>query len=243
MKYKLKIAYDGSSYHGWQIQKQKPSIQGEIQKALYLLLKENISVIGAGRTDAKAHALCQVAHFFLKKNLDLTKTLSSLNGILPKDIRILNIEKALSSFHARFSSLSKTYNYYISTSIFSYLFKKKYTHFIKQNLNLSLMRKGAKLLLGTHDFSSFANKNSNNINPLKTLTKLNITKKNSIICFELTADGFLYKMVRNIVGTLVDLGRKKITIKDLDYILKAKDRKKASNPLPAHALFLINVEY
>lgn len=243
MKYKLKIAYDGSAYHGWQLQKQKPSIQEEIQKALFILLKEKIKIVGAGRTDAKAHALCQIAHFFLEKKLNLPKTLSALNGILSNDIRILNIEETIPSFHARFSSISKTYHYYISTSPYSYLFKKKYTHFIKHALHLHLMRKGAQLLLGTHDFSSFANKGSNNANSLKTLTKLNITKKNSIICFELTANGFLYKMARNIVGTLVDLGKKKITIKDLKDILLSKDRKKASNPLPAHALFLMNIEY
>jgi tRNA pseudouridine38-40 synthase len=242
-KYKISISYDGTLYCGWQTQKNSPSIQDTIQKALKTLLKEKIILTASGRTDAGVHANEQIAHFSTNKTLPPSKTLLSLNGILPKDIRITSLKKASASFHARYHVKSKIYKYFINTNTFQDPFKIKYSYHFTKKLDLNLLKKAALQFIGTHDFTSFANVNSSVKNKIRTIKKLKISNKNNILTLEFEADGFLYKMVRNIVGTLLDVATKKIEISEIKKIFKAKDRKKAKRAAPPHALFLIKVKY
>jgi tRNA pseudouridine38-40 synthase len=159
-KYKISISYDGTNYCGWQTQKDLASIQDTIQKALKTLLKEKITLTASGRTDAGVHALEQIAHFSTDKPLPSSKTLLSLNGILPKDIRILSLKKTSPSFHARYNAKSKIYKYFINTNTFQDPFKIKYSYHFTKKLDLTLLKKAALHFIGTHDFTSFANVNS-----------------------------------------------------------------------------------
>jgi tRNA pseudouridine38-40 synthase len=245
-KYKAIISYDGTNYFGWQIQKNDLSIQEIIQNALSTILRENIDIIAAGRTDAKVHALGQTAHFMTSKKVDIKKVCYSTNCILPKDIRIIKLEKVDMSFHARFSALSKIYRYYICISDIQDPFSRFYSHKPNKNIDISILKKAVKYFLGTHNFSSFANKQNKGCaktKPIKTIYRIDIIENKDNIILEFEADGFLYKMVRNIVGTLIDIATKKISLEMLEKIIKAKNRKKASSPAPAHALFLIKIIY
>jgi len=212
--YILTITYDGTDYCGWQLQQNsKNSIQGLIQNALEIILKEKVFVIGASRTDAGVHALDQKAHFKSDKELDLKKIVCSLNGLLPKDIRIISLEKKEPSFHARYAAKSKTYHYFLNTAHYQSPFDNRYSFHFFEKFDFQLLLEGAKYFIGTHDFTSFSNdhlKGAAAIKPIKTIFQLNIkeTSKNRIL-FEFKGDGFLYKMVRNIVGTLLDISTKK----------------------------------
>lgn len=245
--YLLTITYDGTNYCGWQIQPNNQTLQELIQNALEIILKEKISLIGASRTDSGVHAFDQKAHFRSDLELDLRKTTYSLNGILPKDIRIIKIEKKDHSFHARYSAKSKTYHYFVNVGHFHSPFDNKYSFHFTERFDLPLILLASKKFIGTHDFTSFSNdhlEGSAKVNPIKTIYELNIKKidENKVL-FEFKGDGFLYKMVRNIVGTLLDISSNKISIDDLPKIFEAKDRKKAGRAAPAKGLFLVKVDY
>lgn len=245
--YNLTISYDGTEYSGWQIQPNSKTIQELIQNALEIILKEKVSLIGSSRTDSGVHALDQKAHFRSDLELDLKKTIYSLNGILPKDIRIIKLEKKEPSFHARYSAKSKTYHYFVNIGHFQSPFDNKYSFHFNEKFDLPLILQAAKYFVGTHDFTSFSNdhlKGSAAVNPIKTIYELNITKidENKVL-FEFKGDGFLYKMVRNIVGTLLDISSSKLSIDDLPKIFEAKDRTKAGRAAPAKGLFLVEVKY
>ena len=245
-KYKMQISYDGTNYFGWQIQKNKLTIQEAIQKNLSKILGEDIKIIAAGRTDAKVHALEQVAHFSYTKKLDLKKVIFSLNSLLPLDIRIKNITQVDTNFHARFSAKSKIYSYHIFVGNIEDPFSRMYSYKPNYKFDLDLLKKASKRFLGTHNFSSFANKQytgSAANNPIKTIKRIDIKKRKNEIILEFEADGFLYKMVRNIVGTLLDVANEKLPIEMIEKIIKAKDRKKASKPAEPQGLFLVKVLY
>jgi tRNA pseudouridine38-40 synthase len=245
-KYKIEIAYDGTNYFGWQIQKNKLTIQEIIQTILKKILQEDITIYAAGRTDAMVHATEQVAHFTSTKNLDLKKTLSSLNSLLPKDIRVLKILEVSSKFHARFSAKGKIYRYHLSTLKIQDPFTRLYSYRLIDKIDLKLLKKAIFCFLGTHDFSSFANKQYQGSalnSPVKTIKRIDIIKNKDEVILEFEADGFLYKMVRNIVGALILCASKKMPIENIEKILKAKDRKLSPAPASAHALFLVKVLY
>lgn len=242
-RYKMHISYDGTNYAGWQIQKNKLTIQGSIENVLKKILKKDIKIIAAGRTDAKVHALEQIAHFNFYKNIDLKKLLFSLNSLLKADIRIKKITKVDSNFHARFSAKSKIYRYHIFTGDIQDPFLRMYSYKPNFKFDFTLLKKASKYFLGTHNFSSFANKGSISNNPIKTIKRIDIKKKKNEIILEFEADGFLYKMVRNIVGTLLDVANKKLPIEAIEKIFAAKDRQKASKPAEAQGLFLVKVIY
>lgn len=246
--YVLTVTYDGTEYSGWQVQKNNSqTIQELIQNALEIVLKERISLIGSSRTDAGVHALDQKAHFRSEKELDLRKTVYSLNGILPKDIRVIRMEKKEAAFHARYSAKSKTYHYFLNTADYQPPFDNKYSFHFTKKFDAELLLEAAKYFIGTHDFTSFSNdhlKGAAAKKPVKTIFELNIKQlSENKILFEFHGDGFLYKMVRNIVGTLLDIATKKINIEDLPKIFEAKDRKKAGRAAPAKGLFLVKVNY
>jgi tRNA pseudouridine38-40 synthase len=241
--YRLTIAYDGTEYGGWQIQPNAVTIQGKIQDALEILLKEQICVIASGRTDAGVHALGQVAHFHWKENLDTKKILSSLNGILPQDIRIKTLEHTSFKFHARYSAEKKIYHYHLHLDAVRDPFSRHYSAHIRYPLDLSLLEKACPLFIGTHDFSSFANEGNSAVNPIKTLYALKYFKEGNNIRLEFEGNGFLYKMVRNIVGTLLSVASSKVSIDSIVDLFAQKNRRLASPPAPPQGLFLVSVQY
>ncbi len=244
--YKITISYDGTDYFGWQIQPKKISIQSLIEKAIQTCLREKINIIGAGRTDAKVHAKAQIAHFSTDKKINLKKFKYSLNSLLPEDIRITKIEPAKNNFHARYSAKGKIYQYKLCLNDTQNPFTRKYTYKPKQKIDTDLLIKATEKFIGTHDFTSFANKTDQGCaknKPIKTLKKLNVIKTSEGVILEFEADGFLYKMIRNITGTLLEAASGKISIDEIPKILKAKDRTKAKYAVPAHGLTLIKVIY
>jgi tRNA pseudouridine38-40 synthase len=244
--YKLIIAYDGTAYCGWQVQPNGISIQEIIQEKTSIILREKIVVIGSGRTDAGVHALGQTAHFHSKPIEDPFHFRKSLNALLPKDIRILQVEEALNTFHAQYSAIGKIYHYYLHLDRVLDPFKRLYSLHVKEKIDLGILKETAKVFLGTHDFTSFANEahlGSASRDPVRTLKRLDIVDEPGGVCLEFEGDGFLYKMVRNIVGTLLEVAAGKCSKDHLPLILAAKDRKAAGQAAPPHGLFLMKVNY
>jgi len=240
-RYKITISYDGTNYCGWQTQPNEISIQEKIQDALETLLKTRPNLTGSGRTDSGVHALGQVAHFDAEKE----PSLKSLNALLPKDIRITKIQTVPDTFHARYSALGKIYQYHIHTLPHHSPFTELYSH-QAQNLDLDILKKGTELFVGKRDFTSFANeahRGSAKNNPIKDLRRLDLIHEGHVLILEFEGDGFLYKMVRNITGTLLDIALKKLPLDSVQKIFDAKDRSKASAVAPAKGLFLKEVIY
>lgn len=248
---KLTIEYDGTNYAGWQIQIRKdaktqrhpPTIQGTIEKVLSKILQEKIKLIGSGRTDAGVHALCQVANFKTNSNITLKKLKIALNGLLPDDIKVSRVEKVSLNFHSRFDAKAKLYRYTILNRTYPSPHFQNLAYFYPYPLNVRLMQEAARLLLGKHNFKSFQASGSPERNPIKTIKKLKITKDKDFIHIEIEADGFLYNMARNIVGTLIEIGRGRLNKESLKKILKASDRKLAGPTAPACGLYLCAVKY
>lgn len=246
-RYKFIISYEGTNYSGWQIQKKSISIQSLIENALLILMKKKVPLIGASRTDAGVHALGQVAHFSSEDELDMGKLQASLNGILPKDIRILKVDKVPLTFHARFSAKGKIYHYFLSNGPYQSPFVRKHSLHFPHKLNFDSLQKAASLLEGTHDFTSFANNQlcgSAAVCPVKTIKKIGIEHlEDGQVRFVFEADGFLYKMIRNMMGTLLEIAKGKREVESIKEILAAKNRKKAGQAAPALGLFLVKVHY
>jgi tRNA pseudouridine38-40 synthase len=244
--YKIIISYDGTNYKGWQIQPNGVSVQEVIQNTMDVILKEKVVIRGSGRTDTGVHAKAQVAHFKYGFELDSHRFLYSMNSLLPADIRILSIEKTTPDFHAQHSATGKTYHYHIHLNAVFSPFKYKHSWHIHQSLNLAEMEKAAIAFLGTHDFTSFANEAHLGAcakDPVRTLKRLDIIHEEGGIRLEFEGDGFLYKMVRNITGFLVDVGRGRRNASDLQALFAAKNRQLASKAAPACGLFLVTVHY
>ncbi len=245
--YKLTIAYEGTNYSGWQFQVNAPSIQEELQKGLAKLLrKQKVTVIGSGRTDAGVHAKRQVAHFHHGDTVDLNLLVLALNGILPKDIRVIEAQVAPDGFHARYSATGKIYHYYIHLGRVMDPFRRNYFAHVYLNFDFSLLRQAAQKFLGTHDFTSFANeahKGASAKNPIRTLYRLDIIEEENGLHLEFEGNGFLYKMVRNITGLLIDIATGKRRLEEIEEIFQAKDRQKSSKAAPAKGLVLICVKY
>jgi len=210
---------------------------------LKIILKKDSPIIGSSRTDKGVHAKGQVAHFFTDKEIDIKKITYSLNSILPRDIKIKSLEKVDENFHARYSAISKKYDYYIGLKNeidpFSYLYKSH----IPFPLNMDAMKKACKYFIGKRDFTSFVNISYPKKNPIKTISFLNVIKRPNDIKIEVQADGFLYKMVRNIVGSLIEVGRERLKAEDIQIILKKKNRKAAPYAAAASGLFLSKINY
>lgn len=241
MRYSLLIEYDGSDYSGWQIQKTERTIQGEIEKALEVILKTKTGIVGSGRTDTGVHAKGQVAHFNSDSELKIEEIKRSLNGLLDVDIRILDCKKVAEDFHARYSARERKYSYYISQKPTAFF--RLYSWQLNSNLEITQMQKAADKILGKNNFKSFCRNISEVSHHFCTIKSIIWTKKESVIKFEIAADRFLHGMVRALVGTFVDIGLGKLTIDDFMRILEAKDRTKASQAAPAKGLFLEQVIY
>lgn len=241
---KLTIAYDGTAYHGWQIQRNARTIQGVLQEKIGIITGETISLIGSGRTDAGVHALGQVANFRTESRIPRDALKRGLNSLTPDDIAVQRVEEVGDDFHARYSARSKLYEYRILNTPVPSPIQRNFSWHVSQRLNLGKMEEAGGSLLGTHDFSSFRAAQTDNLNPVRTLMTLEIgRRKDHMLTIRTRANGFLKHMVRNIVGTLVDVGRGRLTPDEFEAIRDARDRTRAGMAAPSHGLFLVEVEY
>ena len=242
--FKITTEYDGTCFHGWQRQKKERSVQGEIEKVLETITTSKITLAGSGRTDAGVHALGQVAHFKCTTKLSPETLMKGLNSLLPNDIVILSCEQADDDFHARFNTKSKVYNYRILNQPLPSAIRRQYVWHIAKKLDVDAMRKALDHIKGKHNFSAFEGSGSPRSHSTRHMMNAEITNsKEGLLVVELEADGFLKFMVRNIVGTLVDVGFGKVTPEGFKEILLSKDRNLASPTAPPQGLFLIQVKY
>lgn len=240
---KLVIEYDGTNYCGWQVQPNGPTIQSEIEKALREITGERVRIHGAGRTDAGVHARGQVASFMTGSQLPPQRLLNALNAVLAPDIAIITVEEAPASFHARYSAKSKRYRYVIvQRSVRSALERNRAFH-IPEPLDYIAMADAGSMLVGTKDLSSFGCNAGRDDNPVRTVMGITVKKQEEMLVIEMEAVSFLYKMARSIAGTLIEVGRGKLTPADFKRILHARDRGSASPTAPAHGLYLVKVSY
>ena len=244
-RYQILIEYVGTSFVGWQIQKKGKSIQKTVQSILSKLLKEKIILFGSGRTDAGVHAMEQSAHFDLKNEIqNIDKTIKSLNFFLnDKMISIIKIKKKNINFHARHSAKERVYVYYIQNRISPSTLNKDREWHIRKKLDINLIKKGSKKLIGTHDFSSFRASNCGAKSPVKTINKIIVSKSKNCIKLKFKSKSFLKNQVRSMVGCLKYLGEGKWNLKKFENVFIKKDRKKVAPPAPAHGLYLEKIIY
>lgn len=245
-KYKLTIAYDGTRYSGWQIQPNAPTVQAHIQDALKVVNKHDAPLIGSGRTDAGVHALGQVAHFQTGQTWEPKRLLAALNGLLPHDIRIKEVEEVPLDFHSQYSAKSKIYHYHLFLNKVDDPFTRPYHLRLSQPIDLNLLHAASKYFIGTHDFTSFANEPGVGAvakNPVRTLKRLDIVPEAGGLRLEFESKGFLYKMVRNITGALLEVVQGKRPLEEIPEIFAARDRRRAGIAAPPHGLFLVQVDY
>jgi len=249
VNYKLLIQYDGTDFHGWQVQAGDRTIQGELERVIGTLEDAPVSVVGSGRTDAGVHAEGQVANVHLTRSFTPDRLRAAVNGNLWRDIRVLNAENAPDEFHARFSATHKTYIYRIVNAPVMSPFWRRFAHHVPRPLDLGRMTEASRLLLGEHDWTAFASAKSDGEGKVRTVMDCTLESvwddraRASIIEFTITANGFLRYMVRSIVGTLLDVGH---GLKDSDTIhtaLVGGDRSLAGNTAPANGLTLLRVDY
>lgn len=239
----LVIAYDGTNYHGWQVQPNGISIEEVLNKHLSELLKETIIVIGASRTDSGVHALGNVAVFDTLTQIPGDKISFALNQRLPKDIVIQNSMEVASDFHPRFCNSTKTYQYSILNSKFPKPTHRLYSHFVYYPLNEKLMMESAKYFIGEHDFKSFCSTRTQVTDTVRTIYDLKVEKTGELIHITISGNGFLYNMVRIIVGTLIKIGLGIYPPSHIEEILEKKDRTFAGPKAPATGLTLCGIEY
>ena len=242
MRYFVWFSYDGTAYHGWQIQPNGNSVQEELQRALSTLLREEISVTGAGRTDAGVHARQMVAHFDFSEAIDLEQLAYKLNRILPQDIAVEKVEPVSDDMHARFSATSRTYHYYIHTK--KDPFSRPYSTELHYELDFDKMNEAGRILMTYDDFGAFCKSHSDVKTTLCRVTKAEwVQTSETSWYFEITANRFLRNMVRAVVGTLIDVGRGRLTLDDFRKVIEGKRRSEAGESMPANALFLENIRY
>jgi tRNA pseudouridine38-40 synthase len=242
MRYFVWFSYDGTAYHGWQIQPNGNSVQAELQRALSTLLREEISVTGAGRTDAGVHARQMVAHFDFSEAIDLEQLAYKLNRILPCDIAVDRVELVDDDMHARFSATSRTYHYYIHTK--KDPFSRPYSTELHYELDFDKMNEAGRILMTYDDFVAFCKSHSDVKTTLCRVTKAEwVQTSETSWYFEITANRFLRNMVRAVVGTLIDVGRGRLTLDDFRKVIEGKRRTEAGESMPANALFLENIRY
>ena len=237
----MDLSYDGTNYHGWQNQPNATSVQSCIEKALRILTKSDISIYGAGRTDAGVHAIKMCAHFDSQKPLNGTKLIHELNSFLAKDISINNIYRVNNNSHARFDAVSREYEYKVSLNKDVFNINKSY--YVYHNLDVKLMNDACQILKTHVNFKCFSRSKTDvkTYNCDLTLAKWELS--NNQLIFIIKANRFLRNMVRAIVGTMIQIGLKKISLKNFEQIIISQDRTKAGPSAPAHALYLSNIEY
>jgi len=249
VNYKLTIQYDGTDFHGWQVQENDRTIQGEIERVISTIEGEPVRVTGSGRTDAGVHAEGQVANVVLNKPYTPNKLQRAINGNLWRDIRIMNVEEVPDEFHARFSAKQKTYVYRVVNAPVMSPFWRRFAHHEGRPLDMAKMNDAARHFLGEHDWSAFASAHSDGEGRVRNVKTLNITSrwddraKAALIEFEITANGFLRYMVRSIVGTLIEVGRGHRDIETVQTAIVSGDRSYCGDTAVAKGLTLLKVDY
>lgn len=248
VKFKLVIAYDGTNYSGWQVQKTGVGVQQKVEEALAKIFPTSKRLHSSSRTDTGVHAIGMVAHVEIPKaelrTMDARKLLLALNANLPSDVKVMSAKKVPADFHARFNACGKQYRYFIWNHSASNPLLRTQAWHVPKDLDLAAMREAAKLFVGKHDFKSFAaNRDYEMESTVRTMHRCEIQKKGPLLTVIIEGDGFLYKMCRGIAGTLVQLGQGKIAVADIKHILAAKDRRVAGMTAPAHGLVLWKVFY
>ena len=242
MRYFITFSYDGTAYHGWQIQPHSVSVQEELQKALSTLLRKPMEVVGAGRTDTGVHARKMIAHFDSDDELECSQLVYKLNKLLPRDIAVQQVERVEGDMHARFSAKSRTYHYYVHLDKDPFL--RSYSWQVYGNPDFELMNQAAVVLMEYTDFTSFSKVNTDTKTNDCTITEAHWDRVGEGQWrFTITANRFLRNMVRAIVGTLMEVGRGRMTIEQLRNVVDAKDRCRAGDSVPGNALFLVDVKY
>jgi len=250
--FKLEIEYDGTRYHGWQVQNRtkakggyqpRNTIQYALEQVLKKVLQEDIKLIVAGRTDSGVHALSQVANFKSSSTMPPLRMRWALNCLLPEDIKVTRVSRVSQEFNSRFCAKSKLYRYSILNRKYSSPLLASRVYFFHHPLDIALMRREAKVLLGRHNFKSFQAVEARYRNPVRTIKSIKISRDNDLVRIDIEADSFLYNMVRNISGTLLEIGRGRFPAGSMKKIMGSGDRRLAGPALPAKGLCLVRVKY
>ena len=242
-RYFIYLAYDGTAYHGWQIQPNGASVQECLMKALSTLLRREVEVVGAGRTDAGVHALGQVANFHTESAMSVEEILEYCNRYLPEDIAVVEVSEAAPRFHSRLNATGKRYRYRIINSQIPDVFWRRYATEEPEELDLDAMRKAAELLLGEHDFKAFTSAKKSKKSTVRRIDEIRIERIENRVEFVFTGNGFLHHMIRILMGTLLEVGKGIRTPESVTDILKSGDRAKAGALVPAKGLVLEEVFY
>jgi tRNA pseudouridine38-40 synthase len=239
--YKLTIQYDGSDYHGWQFQQNAKTVQEEIVRAIEIIVKEKVNLIGAGRTDAGVHALGQVANFRTEAEIDPYRFAHSLNGILPKDVAIKTVEKVHDEFHSRFDAKTRSYRYLISRM--KSPFYHKHTYLYPHDVSIEQLEKLSEKFLGEHDFEAFAKELPQTEHCRCTVVDIGWKQADDVLMFRIEANRFLHGMVRAIVGTILTAEKNNYPESWIDEIFQSKDRVRAGYSVPSQGLYLTEIKY
>lgn len=240
---RLTMAYDGTAYHGWQIQPGLATVQGELERVLSKVLDHSVQVNGSGRTDAGVHAHAQVANFLTPKRMDTDALLRALNALLPSDIRVYEVTEATLDFHARFSAKRKTYVYRLWRDAVVSPFVHRYVLGFPHVLDERALDEATAVFIGTHDFTSFCAASTEVTDRVRTVFEARWERDEQEWLFHISADGFLQYMVRTIVGTLLDVGQARVAVRELESMFAGKDRTLAGRTVPACGLHLLRVDY
>ncbi len=243
-RYKCIIAYDGTAFAGYQVQPEKRTVQSELEAALGKMHKgEKVKVTASGRTDAGVHAKGQAIHFNSPNVFPAENWQKALNALLPSDIVILDVKQVSDTFHARFDPVGKEYRYVITRVPWRDPFKRNYAYHYPYPLDVEAMREAVSYLVGTHDFTSFCATNTNVVDKVRTIHKIELVEDGASLMFRFVGTGFLYNMVRILVGTLLEVGSGKRKSCDMQHILAKQDRQAAGKTAPGHGLYLWEVYY
>lgn len=240
---KLTVAYDGTAYHGFQRQANALAVQQVLEDRLKTIFGHTISMVASGRTDTGVHAYGQVINFRTTGSIPVKRIVAAASSVLPEDIIIIDAEEADSEFHARRSAKNKTYMYRIHNARLPNPFERKYAWHVTAELDVCLMDIVSRQIVGTHDFSAFRGAGSAPVNPVKTIFEARCRREDQQVTFTFTGSGFLYHMVRNLVGTIVEIGAGRRLPETLLQILDSRDRRNAGATAPAHGLYLMHVQY
>lgn len=242
--FKMILQYEGTRYRGWQRQDStENTIQGKIERLLSIMCNHKVEVQGSGRTDAGVHAMGQVMNAHMETSMSPDEILAYMNQYLPEDIGVISVEEVPERFHSRLLAKEKTYIYRVINSSIPHVFDRRYAYVVPEKLQIQLMKQAAAELVGTHDFAAFTSQKKTKKSTVRTIKEIQIEKSGDILTFTFTGDGFLYHMVRILVGTLLEVGLEKRSPYEMKQILASKDRERAGMLAPALGLTLLTVKY